>query len=102
MRYQPAVAFALSRKVNLHMKTSNLPDFEETELENFHEMETEEQITMILAELPDDVVQAIEDYEIARSVDRDRLLELATIALARLSLLEGFMTREGALNGHRG
>jgi hypothetical protein len=49
-------------------------------LETFREMETQEQITMIPAELPDDVVQAIEDYEITHSVDRDRLLELATIA----------------------
>jgi hypothetical protein len=64
------------------MKTPNRPDFEETVLETFHEMETEAQITTILAELPDDVVQAIEDYEITHPVDRDRLLELATIAVA--------------------
>ena len=57
-------------------------DFEETVLETLHEMETEEQITMILAELPGDVIQAIEDYERAHSVDRDRLLALATIARA--------------------
>jgi hypothetical protein len=63
-------------------------DFEETVLETFHETETEAQITMILAELPDDVIKAIEDYETAHSVDRDRLLELAT--LARLSQ---FLTR---------
>jgi hypothetical protein len=43
---------------------------------------------MILAELPDDVIKAIEDYETAHSVDRDRLLELATIArAARTDLL---------------
>jgi hypothetical protein len=63
-------------------------DFEETVLETFHETETEAQITMILAELPDDVIKAIEDYETAHSVDRDRLLELATIArAARTDLL---------------
>ena len=56
-------------------------DFEETVLETFHGMESEEQITMILAVLPDDVVQAIEDYEITHSVTRDRLLYLATEAL---------------------
>ena len=39
------------------MKTPNLPDdFEETVLETFHEMESEEQITMMLAELPRRVV----------------------------------------------
>jgi hypothetical protein len=65
------------------MKTPNLPDdFEETVLETFHEMESEEQITMMLAELPDEVIEAIEDFEITHSVDRDRLLGLATIALA--------------------
>ena len=37
---------------------------------------------MILAELYDDVNEAIEDYETAHLVDRDRLLELATIAQA--------------------
>jgi hypothetical protein len=56
-------------------------DFEETVLETFHGMESEEQITMILAVLPDDVVQAIEDYEIKHSITRNRLLGLATIAL---------------------
>ena len=45
-------------------------------------METQKQITMVLADLPDDVIEAIEDYEITHSVDRDRLLDLATIALA--------------------
>jgi hypothetical protein len=45
-------------------------------------MEAEEQITMILAELYDDVNEAIEVYETAHLVDRDRLLELATIAQA--------------------
>lgn len=35
---------------------------------------------MILAELYDDVIEAIEDYETAHLVDRDRLLELATRA----------------------
>jgi hypothetical protein len=36
----------------------DLPDdFEETVIETFHEMETEEQITMILAALPDDVIE---------------------------------------------
>jgi hypothetical protein len=65
------------------MKTPNLPDdFEETVLETFHEMESAEQITMMLAELPDEVIEAIEDFEITHSVDRDRLLGLATIALA--------------------
>ena len=64
------------------MKTPNLPDFEETVFETFYEMETEEQITMILAELPGNVIEAIEDFEITHSVDRDRLLGLATIALA--------------------
>ena len=55
------------------MKTPNLPDdFEETVLETFHEMESEEQIAMMLAELPDDVIEAIEDFEIRHSVDRDR------------------------------
>jgi hypothetical protein len=63
------------------MKTPNLPDFEETVFEAFYEMETEEQITMILAELPDDVIEAIEGYEITHSITRDRLLYLATIAL---------------------
>jgi hypothetical protein len=63
------------------MKTPNLPDFEETVFETFYEMETEEQITMILAELPRDVLEAIEDYEITHSITRDRLLYLATIAL---------------------
>ena len=43
-------------------------DFEETVLETFHEMESEEQVTMILAELPADVIQAIEDFEIEHSV----------------------------------
>jgi hypothetical protein len=42
---------------------------------------------MILAELPDDVINAIEDYETAHSVDRDRLLELATIARAGRTVL---------------
>ena len=37
---------------------------------------------MILAELYDDVIEAIEVYETAHLVDRDRLLELATIAQA--------------------
>jgi hypothetical protein len=37
-------------------------DFEETVLETIHEMKTEKQITMILAELPADVIAAIEDY----------------------------------------
>ena len=37
---------------------------------------------MMLAELPDEVIEAIEDFEITHSVDRDRLLGLATIALA--------------------
>jgi hypothetical protein len=65
------------------MNTNPPDDFEETVLETFHEMETGAQITpMILAELPDEVIQAIEDYEITHSVDRDRLLELATIAHA--------------------
>jgi hypothetical protein len=32
-------------------------------------METEEQITMILAELYDDVIEAIEDYQTAYLVD---------------------------------
>jgi hypothetical protein len=45
-------------------------------------METEEQITMILAELYDDMIEAIEDYDTAHLVDRDRLLELATITQA--------------------
>jgi hypothetical protein len=63
------------------MKTPNLPDFEETVFETFYEMETEEQITMILAELPDDVIAAIEDYEITHSITRERRLYLATIAL---------------------
>jgi hypothetical protein len=40
-------------------------DFEETVLETFHEMEAEEQITVILAELYDDVIEASEDYETA-------------------------------------
>jgi hypothetical protein len=57
-------------------------DFEETVLETFHEMESEEQITMMLADLPDDVIEAIEAFEITHSIDRDRLLSLATIALA--------------------
>ena len=57
-------------------------DFEETVLEAFHEIESEEQITMMLAKLPDDVIDAIEEFEITHSVDRDRLLGLATIALA--------------------
>jgi hypothetical protein len=66
------------------MNTSDLPDdYEETVIETIHEMETEEQITMILAELPADVIEAVEDYERAHSVDRDRLLALATIAQAR-------------------
>jgi hypothetical protein len=56
-------------------------DFEEAVLETFHEMETEEQITTILAELPDDVIEAIEDYEITHSITGDRLLYLATVAL---------------------
>jgi hypothetical protein len=36
----------------------------------------------ILAELPEEVIEAVEDYEEAHSIDRDRLLELATIAQA--------------------
>lgn len=61
----------------------DLPDdFEETVLETFHEMESEEQITMMLAELPDDVINAIEEFEITHAIDRERLLGLATIALA--------------------
>jgi hypothetical protein len=56
-------------------------DFGETVLEIFQEMEIEEQITMILAELPDDVIEAIEDFEITHSITRDRLLYLATTAL---------------------
>jgi hypothetical protein len=52
-------------------------DFEETVLETFHEMESAEQVTMILAELPADVVQAIENYETTHSVTRDKLLYLA-------------------------
>jgi hypothetical protein len=52
-------------------------------------MITEEQITMILAELCDDVIQAIEDYETAHLVDRDRFLELATIAQAERADLLG-------------
>jgi hypothetical protein len=52
-------------------------------------MEAEEQITMILAELYDDGIQAIEDYETAHLVDRDRLLELATIAQAERADLLG-------------
>jgi hypothetical protein len=71
------------------MKTPSLPDFKETVLETFYEMETEEQITMILAELPDDVVQAIEDYEITHSVTRDMLLYLATEALVNRTDLLG-------------
>jgi hypothetical protein len=63
------------------MKTPKLPDFEETVFETFYEMETEEQITMILAKLPDDVIEAIEDFEITHSITRDRLLYLATIEL---------------------
>jgi hypothetical protein len=60
----------------------DLPNvFEETVLETFHEMETEEQITMILTELPDNVIEAIEDFEIKHSITRNRLLYLATIAL---------------------
>jgi hypothetical protein len=57
-------------------------DFEEPVLETLHEMEAEEQITMILTELPGDVIEAIEDYERAHSVNRERLLWLATIAQA--------------------
>ena len=52
-------------------------------------MEAEEQITMILAELYDDGIQAIEDYETAHLGDRDRLLELATIAQAERADLLG-------------
>jgi hypothetical protein len=63
------------------MKPDPPDDFEETVLETFHEMESEEQITMILAELPYDVIQAIEDYEIEHSINRDELLYLATVAL---------------------
>jgi hypothetical protein len=59
------------------MNADSPADFEETVFETFREMETEEQITMILTELPDDVVQAIEDYEITHSVTRDGLLYLA-------------------------
>ena len=71
----------MRRKTRPPMKTPNLPDFEETVFETFYEMETEEQITMILAELPDDVIEAIEDFEITHSITRDRLLHLATIEL---------------------
>ena len=63
------------------MNADSPADFEETVLETFREMETEEQITMILAELPDDVIEAIENYEIERSITRDELLYVATIAL---------------------
>lgn len=52
-------------------------------------METEEQIRMILAELYDDVIEAIQVYEIAHLVDRDRLLELAAIARAGRADLPG-------------
>ena len=63
-------------------------DFEETVLETFHEMESEEQVTMILAELPADVIQAIEDFEIEHSVTRDRLLYVAIETLDdRIDLL---------------
>jgi hypothetical protein len=44
---------------------------------------------MILAELYDDVVEAIEDYETAHLVARDRLLELAAIAQAGPATLLG-------------
>jgi hypothetical protein len=64
-------------------------DFEETVLETIHEMETEKQITMILAELPADVIAVIEDYERAYSIDRDRLLALATLAQAGRIELSG-------------
>jgi hypothetical protein len=69
---------------------STTPDnFEETVLETFREMETEEQITMILDELPDNVIEAIEDFEITHSITRDKLLYLATIALTgQTDLLE--------------
>ena len=63
------------------MNADSPADFEETVLETFREMETEEQITMILAELPDDVIEAIENYEIEHSITRDELLYVATIAL---------------------
>jgi hypothetical protein len=45
------------------MKPTDPPDdFEETVLETIHEMEAEAQITMILAELPEEVIEAVEDY----------------------------------------
>jgi hypothetical protein len=63
-------------------------DFEEPVLETLHEMETEEQITMILAELPGDVIEVIENYEREHSIDRERLLVLAIIAqMGRIDLL---------------
>ena len=71
-----------ARHATPHENRRSPNDFEETVLETFHEMETEEQITVILAELYDDLIEAIEDYETAHLVDRDRLLELATIAQA--------------------
>ena len=33
----------------------------------FHEMESEEQITMMRAKLPDEVIEAIEDFEITHT-----------------------------------
>jgi hypothetical protein len=63
------------------MNADSPADFEETVFETFREMETEEQITMILAELPDEVIEAIENYEIEHSITRDELLYVATIAL---------------------
>jgi hypothetical protein len=46
-------------------------------LETFNEMEAEAQITPTILEFPDDVILAIEAYEKAHSVDRDRLIGLA-------------------------
>jgi bifunctional pyridoxal-dependent enzyme with beta-cystathionase and maltose regulon repressor activities len=62
------------------MSTDPPNDFEETVLETIHEMETEKQITMILDELHADVIAVIEDDERASSIDRNRLIALATLA----------------------
>jgi hypothetical protein len=46
-------------------------------LEVFNEMEAEAQITPMILELPGEVIEAIEAYEKAHSVSRDRLIGLA-------------------------
>jgi|HubBroStandDraft_6_1064221.scaffolds.fasta_scaffold249415_1 hypothetical protein len=47
-------------------------------LETFNELEAEAQITPTVLEFPGEVIEAIEAYEKAHSLDRDRLIGLAT------------------------